>query len=116
MSNFKIQHFHDAVTGRLALTVATELLEDGQVRVAGAVVSANDNPSRELGAKIATGRLECGRERSQRKVLTMSLTTLKEMIVARTIGELFSTARRAVPPLRARRPDRKSKAKAKSAA
>lgn len=97
MSDIKIQHFHCAQTGRLVLTIATQLQPDGLVRLAGAVVSPKDTPSRELGAKIATGRICC--ERNGKNVYVLQLAVVREMIVNRTIGALFPTKHR-LPELR----------------
>lgn len=93
----RFHHFHDIQTGRLCLTIATRMREDGQIDVAGAVCSRKDNPNRALGKHIAQARLVGDKA----KFVTLDLTEFKRLVTSREIAGVFPSPDRFV--LRPRR-------------
>jgi hypothetical protein len=87
-SDIRYQHFHCAETGRLCLTIASKTLESGRIRIAAAIASKRDVPSRAAGRRIAAGRLLSVRSKS----LELDLAEFQQMVRDRTIIKLFPHA------------------------
>ena len=90
----RFQHFHDSATNRLCLTIATQLLPNGNVKVAGVVVDPKQYntkaaPTREMGKQIALGRLVCKRPSAEAKTVELSIEKLRELVTSRDIISLF---------------------------
>ena len=81
----RFHHFHDSVTGRLCLTIATRMRDDGRIDVAGAVCSRKDNPNRAIGKHIAQARLTGIKP----KFVTLDLAQFKNLVTTRQIAAVF---------------------------
>lgn len=84
----RFQHFHDSVTGRLCMTIASKVLDSGKIRFAAAIASSLDQPSRKIGKRIALARLMSERN----KAIELDIVEFRRMIADRTIIKLFNHA------------------------